>query len=358
MTLDPAGASDTAPLLVTTDADLSETVVRLSAAAGVQPVLLGRVDECRARWRTASCVLLGRDAAAEIAAGGLPRRPDVIIVCGEPDSIDVWRDAVGIGAARVVRLPTDQEWLIRWLGDASDGAGAARVVGLVGAGGGAGASTLATALAVRSARQRQTCLIDADPLSGGIELVLGSEHRDGLRWSDIAVTVGHVGSAAFRAALPEHRGVTVLSWARGASAPVEPTTMRRILDAASRSFELIVLDLPRRWDDAAAEALHLCQHVLVVATADVRCAAATAALLPSLERHAAGLHLVVRTAKTSAISPESMADSLRLPLAAVLPTRRGVARSIADGLGPPGTGALMARCDRLLNRLLTGPVAA
>ncbi len=358
MTLAPAAASDTAPLLVTTDAELSETIARLCAAAGVEPVLLGRADHCRSRWRTASCVLVGRDAASELAAVELPRRPDVIIVCAQPESIDVWRDAVAVGAARVVRLPSEQEWLVRWLGDASDGAGAARVVGLVGAGGGAGASTLATALAVRSARQRQTCLIDADPLSGGIELVLGSEHCDGLRWSDIAVTTGQVGSAAFRAALPEHRGVTVLSWAREAPEPVEATTMRRMLDNAARSFELILLDLPRQGDDAAIEALHTCQRVLVVATADVRCAAATAALLPKLERHAADLHLVVRTAKTSAVLPEAIADSLRMPLAAVLPTRRAVGRNIAEGLGPPARGALMARCDRLLTSLLAGPVSA
>ncbi len=352
--LDAAGA---APLVVTADADLSDTLVRLCAAAGVQPVVVDEVQRCRARWRTASCVLLGQDAAAELAGGGLPRRSEVV-VCGPLDSIDVWRAAVGVGAVRVVRLPGEQDWLVRWLGNASEGAGAARILGLVGSGGGAGASTLATALAVRSARHRQTCLIDADSLSGGIELVLGSEHCDGLRWSDIAGTQGQVGSAAFRAALPEHRGVTVLSWARGAADPIEPTTMRTMLEAAARSFDLIVIDLPRRFDRAAAQVLPACHQVLVVTTADVRCTAAAAALLPSLEHGAADLRLVVRTVPPSAIDPESIAANLRLPLAAVLPTRRGVARSIADGLGPPRRGALAVRCDDLLHSFFAGAVTS
>ncbi len=358
MTLELHPASATAPLVVTADADLADAVVRLCAAAGVSPVLVSGVDGCQARWRTASCVLLGQDAAAQLSGRGLSRRPEVVIVCGRPDSIDVWRDAVHVGAVRVAWLPAEQDWLIRWLGVVSEGVSVGRILGLVGCGGGAGASTLATALAVRSARHRQTCLIDADALSGGIELVLGSEHCDGLRWPDIAVTQGQVGSAAFRAALPEHRGVSVLSWARGAADPIEPVTMRTMLDAAARSCELIVLDLPRRLDPAAADVLTACHRVLVVATADVRCTAAAAALLPSLERHAADLHLVVRSVATSAVNPESMAESLGLPLACVLPTRRGVARRIADGLGPPRRGSLAARCDDLLRGFLAGPVTS
>ncbi len=69
--------------------------------------------------------------------------------------------------------------------------------------GGAGASVLAGGLAVTAARRGlRTLLIDADPLGGGVDLVLGWESLDGLRWPSLSQASGRVQPAALVDALP------------------------------------------------------------------------------------------------------------------------------------------------------------
>ena len=141
-----------------------------------------------------------------------------------------------------------------WLADVAEGLASARTLAVVGARGGVGASTFAATLAVRAARRAPTFLLDADPSGGGVELVIGSEHVDGLRWPDVALTDGRITASTLRGALPEHRGVTVLSWSRGPVATVAAATMQSMVAAAARSFRHIVVDLPRTLDAAAGAA--------------------------------------------------------------------------------------------------------
>ena len=61
------------------------------------------------------------------------------------------------------------------------------IVGVTGARGGAGASILASMLALTAARQGlRPLLVDGDPLGGGLDLMLGLEQADGLRCSGLA----------------------------------------------------------------------------------------------------------------------------------------------------------------------------
>ena len=65
------------------------------------------------------------------------------------------------------------------------------MVAVVGGRGGAGATTLACALAVTAARAgRRVLLVDGDPLGGGIDLVFGGEGDRGLRWPDLEAARG------------------------------------------------------------------------------------------------------------------------------------------------------------------------
>ncbi|HEY7043359.1 MAG TPA: septum site-determining protein Ssd [Nocardioidaceae bacterium] len=347
------GVDSPCALVVTHDAELAADVLRLCAAAGVTPDLAERTDVVRGQWRTATCVLLGSDVVDTVARLSLPRRGDVVVVTRGEESTALLRHAVHVGAMRVVRVSDGQDWLVAWLADTAEGVGGAEGIAVIGARGGAGASTIATTLALRAGRRARTCLIDADPLSGGLELLLGSEHREGLRWPDVAVTRGRIGAAAFRAALPSHRGVTVLSWAPGTTASLDAATMRCVLAAAARSSDVVVVDLPRRLDEAADEGLAACRHIVLVTTDDVRSVASASTVLARLGARAADVELVVRTVGAGGPAPEVIADSLGLQLAGVVPTRRCVARSIDDGLGPPGRGRLVSRCDTVLARLLT-----
>ena len=68
------------------------------------------------------------------------------------------------------------------------------MLAVVGGRGGAGASVFAVATAVRAARSgERALLVDCDPLGGGVDLVLGAEDLDGLRWPEVGTGAGTSG---------------------------------------------------------------------------------------------------------------------------------------------------------------------
>jgi len=340
-------------LIVTDDPDLLEQLLRLCAASSVTPDVIGDPAAARRTWWQAPCVLVGEDRADEVARLDLGRRPDVVLVAAGPESTQVWRRGVAIRADHVAVLPQAQAWLVERLTDSIDGsAGVATVLGVIGARGGAGASTLAAALASSAARRGgRPLLVDADPLGGGIELVLGCEGVPGLRWPEVASTQGRVSAVALRAALPEVGDVAVLSWDRGDTTTVDPSTMRAMLAAGQRGAGLVVIDLPRRLDDPAVDAVTMTDTLLLVCPTDVRAAAAAGRLLGGLRTLCADLRLVVRETRGSDVTADALADTLRLPLAATIPTTRGLDRAVNEGLGPVARGRLASRCSRLLDAL-------
>ena len=144
--------------------------------------------------------------------------------------------------------------------------------------GGAGASVFATALAQTAA---DALLVDADPWGGGIDLVLGSEGEAGLRWPDLALQGGRLSYTALRDALPQRRGVSVLSGSRtGNDIDAEP--LGAVIDAGSRGGATVICDLPRRSIGAVETVLDAADLVVVIAPADVRSCAAAAAITPWL----------------------------------------------------------------------------
>lgn len=83
--------------------------------------------------------------------------------------------------------------------------------------GGAGASITAAASALVLSRERPICLVDADALAGGIDLVLGMETEPGLRWQDFSAADGRLDGAALYEALPScprSPALKVLTWTR------------------------------------------------------------------------------------------------------------------------------------------------
>ncbi len=284
------------PLVVTADADLLAELMRLCAAASVTPVVVSDAARARADWWRASCVLVGSDLADGVAGLGSGRRDDVVLVTARPESADLWRHGVAIHAEHVVVLPDGERWLVDRLADSVDERRPrALTLGIVGGCGGAGASTLAAALSLRAAREgHDVLLIDADPLGGGIELVLGCEAASGLRWPEVAATQGRVRATALREALPEAEGIAVLSWDRAEVTDVEPSTMRAMVTAGQRGADLVVVDLPRRFDDAVVEAVALSDTVLLVCTGDVRAAASAERQLQRLRVLCGDIRLVVR----------------------------------------------------------------
>ncbi len=351
-----AGTPTGPPLIVTRDPALTEQLLRLCAAAAVTPEVVSEARDARRGWARAACALVGDDLAGDVAAIGLPKRSEVVLVAAGPDSAATWQRGVALHADHVAMLPDAEGWLVDRLSDCLEASEAACLtVGIIGGCGGAGASTLAAALATVASRRRvRTMLVDADALSGGVELVLGCEDVEGLRWPQVASTHGRVSAAALRAALPTLGDLAVLSWDRGGEASLDATTMLSILSAGRRGFDLVVVDLPRRPDDAASAALTSCDVLLVVTTSGVRATAGAGRLLALLRTQCADIRLVVRSRAGADLGAETLSQMLHVPLLATIPTKRAVERSIEEGLGPPSRGQLHERCVSMLEQIGVG----
>lgn len=333
---DAAYESRSRPLVVTADEQLLEELLRLCAAAGVTPFVAADVGAARRSWSSAPLVVVGDDLAEAVATAAPVRRAGVAVVTSDTSGAGVWARAVAIGADQVYAVPGEQDRVIESLANCLDNHGVeAPIVSVVGGCGGAGASCLAGALALIAARDDHAALlVDADPLGGGIDMVLGNESVVGLRWPDLAATEGRISGHSLRRALPKVGGLSMLSWDRGDLLTIPPESMQSVLAAARRAHELIVVDVPRRFDDAAQEALIRSSLTLLVVPADVRAIAAATRLLNPLRELASDIRLVVRGPGPSGLDADVVCDTLVLPVAARMRSDPRLARSVDEGLGP------------------------
>ncbi|MCF3961276.1 septum site-determining protein Ssd [Streptomyces fuscigenes] len=334
----PRGAGAARPLIVTEDVELLDDLLRLCAAAGAEAEVHPTLPQVKGGWEAAPLVLVGDDAAARCR--GATRRPGVMLVGRDQDDPAVWQRAVEIGAECVLRLPDAEGWLADRLADAAEGAAEHAVtVGVIGGRGGAGASTLACALAITAARTgRRTMLVDADPLGGGLDVLLGGEQAEGRRWPDFAASKGRVAGTALEESLPHLHDLSILSWDRGDAVTVGPDAMRSVLAAARRRGGVVVVDLPRRVDEAVAEALAQLDVGLLVVPGELR-AVAAAERVSSMARMVLGdLRVVVRGPCAAGLDAGWITQALDLPLVGELPPEPGLSELLEAG-GPPGSRA-------------------
>ncbi|WP_436787872.1 septum site-determining protein Ssd [Yinghuangia sp. YIM S10712] len=330
----------TRPLLVTAHPRLLDELLRLCAVTGIEPEVHGDPQDARSAWSESPLVIVGDDLSEPAIHCAFPRRDDVVLLGTDLDDGDIWRRAVAVGADHVIFLPDAEAWLVDRLADIADTADAAApaalCVAVVGGRGGAGASTLACALAVGAVqRGRAAALVDADPLGGGIDVLLGGEAASGLRWPDLSGARGRVDGGALSAALPRLHGLTVLSWDRGAAGAVPPDTMRAVVGAVRRRHDVVVVDIPRHADAVAEEALAQCGTGLVVIPSELRAIAAAAQVVAQVRPIVRDLRAVVRTPSPCGLSPDEVACNAGLPLAGELRNEPHLVESVERG-EPPG----------------------
>ncbi|NUR70292.1 MAG: septum site-determining protein minD [Hamadaea sp.] len=383
------------PLLLSADAHLTDEILRLAAIAGVE-LELALEPSAVTGYGQAPLVLLGAEIADR--ARRLPRRTGVIVVGQGDRPQDLMAIAEELSAEFVACLPAAQEWLLSRLAESAVATGRqGRVIGVIGGRGGAGASTLAAALAVTGVRAGlSTLLVDADPLGGGIDLTLGWEDVAGLRWPALAGASGRIDPGVLRRALPGRGALAVLSWTRAegwigeltadlgsgrtgpagwgsdvlatrewtlddawrlgaAPTPVNPAAeaMRAALDAGRSQADLVVLDLPRYADSAAEAGMATAYHIFVLVPAELRATAAALAVIRRVRDFCLDLRLVVRGPAPGGLRAEEIAGALSLPLAGVLTAAAEVARDLEKGVAPAGNGRgeLASVCRKLLGGL-------
>jgi secretion/DNA translocation related CpaE-like protein len=312
------------------DPAIRDDVDRVAAAAGL-PVVHASDPSGRKVWTAAVAVLLDVAAARRCAHRALPRRGRVVLlVRSEPRAAD-FQAAIAIGAQQVITLPGHDGELMAELSDAAeasrDTGRRGAVVGVIAGRGGAGASVFATALAQAAP---DALLIDADPWGGGIDLVLGSEGETGLRWPDLTVQGGRLSYSALRDALPQRRGVTVLSGNRAGN-DIDAAPLGAVIDAGSRGGATVICDLPRRSTGAVETVLGAADLVVVMAPADVRSCAATAAIVPWVSAVNPNAGVVVRGPSPGGLRSVDVAKIVGLPLLAAMRAQPGVADALERG---------------------------
>jgi secretion/DNA translocation related CpaE-like protein len=340
------------PLILTSDVGLLDELLRLAAAGSVEVTVADDPDLAADGWSLAPFVLVGADCAARCESVALPARSNVILVVRSGQPPPPWAHVEAVRAEHVAVLPEAQTWLVDRFADHLAGTpDRARVVALVGGSGGVGTSVLATALAVTAGRRGlDTLLIDGDPLGGGVDLALGWEHLEGLRWPDLAEASGRA-TPALVDALPRAGSLAVLSFDRTDLRAVPAEAMAAALDAGRRGRDLVLVDLPRSFDDASLLALTAAERCYVVVLAELRACAAARRVATTAARHCPALAVVVRTPAPTGIRPSEVAEALDLPLVGVLPQDANLARRMAAGASPggrTGRGPLAQLCGRLL----------
>ncbi len=206
----------------------------------------------------------------------------------------------------------------------------AHVIAVLGAGGGAGASTLAAALAVRAAGDGiATCLVDLDETGGGLDVMLGLETEPGLRWGDLAGAEGEIVAESVCVQLPSLvGGPSVLAHEPGGH-PADGDLAERVLTGLARAVELVVVDLPH----GGGSTLFDTDDLLLVVRGVVPGVAAAGSVARRLGVGGVPPRLVVRDAGRHGAA--GIADAVGLPLAAELRSDRRLDSDVERGL-PPG----------------------
>ena len=341
------------------DSELLDQVLSITAVVGVEPLVLADVGLLRHHWSSAPMVLLGIDQAAHIAAMNLPRRAEVYLVSderspGEAEPLPAINWSLQLGAA-VAPLPASASWLSDALADASrTSRSTGSLVCVVGGSGGVGATTLAGGLAFVAARTQRTMLIDADPRSGGLDLLMGAERAPGWRWPRLATARGHLGNLTGQ--LPSVDDVDLLSMARGeapAGWELRAEQLAAVLLSAMRSHQITVVDLSRSFGSAAGEVLRRAELTVLVVRDDVRGVAAGREVARQLESECDHPGLVVRQGRSRLLEPSLVASGVGWPLLGSLSDDPAlvVAGERGDPPGRSARGPLARLCHQLLANL-------
>ncbi|MCJ0894602.1 septum site-determining protein Ssd [Rhodococcus sp. ARC_M5] len=327
---------------------LREDVYRIAAAADCvveeQNLLVG-ISSTRSIWDRAGTVLIDFASAETALSAGYSRRAGVVLVTASTPSLDDWRTATALGAEHVISLPADEDVLVRILGEpASAPTGDGGVIAVVGARGGAGASTFAAALGLCGSRaSRRVLLVEGDRYGSGLDLLLGWENTPGLRWSGLVVEGGRVSADALHGALPSRDGLSVLALGRSENRSVGLTAVAvtAVLDAGRAAGDLVVCDAPRHPSDVSDAVYDAADLVALMLPAELRAVTSAEAVAAYVADRNANVGLVVRGPAPGGLRADDIAVALELPLLASMRAEPGLAERLERG------GLMLGRRSRL-----------
>ncbi len=310
-------------VLISTAESVRDEVSRVAAAAGATLAAVGSAAEGIALG--AALLLVDVD----VPLPRLPGNTEIIVVGLHGQQSQVWERAAALSAQRAAVLPSAAVWLADYLSQASAPV-TGRIIGVAGATGGCGTTTLSSLLAHSAAADGlSTCLIDGVPLDGGIDGLLAVHDVQGIRWPDLADVKGTLNPRQLLEALPTISGMSVLSWsARAADLSSQDAFMAPgVLDAVRAGVDLAVMDLGKdHGPDSLAE---FCDTILVMLPARRRAVDIGRNVLRCLEP--IPVSLVIRGPVADGLDPQTIADLVGAPLAGYIPHQRGLPRAEENG---------------------------
>jgi Flp pilus assembly CpaE family ATPase len=221
--------------------------------------------------------------------------------------------------------------------------------------GGSGATFVATHLAAAFARRRLECfLVDADVVYADVTAALGAYGEGEMTPRNIADLVSlfdetdgtRLGEALWR----HSEGFGVLLGPDVArTEDLRPDAVRRALDAAARSSDVVVTHLPRSLDSFARPCVEFADRTIAVLSLDVFSFRAARRALETLP--VSGVDLVVNRARRAEVTPSDVSRVFGREPIAVLPYDRSVPTSQDHGRLLPPKSRMGRAFDRLAARL-------
>lgn len=331
------------PLAFVADEALFDDLLKLAVAASCDLERVPDAVAARHRWSTAPLILLDQKAVVECVAEALPSRDAIVVVTTDPEPPELWKQAMEIGAERVITLPGAEPWLINILADAMEGpaSNAGKVLAVLGARGGAGASVFTVAVGLTALKSGEnTLVVDCDRIGGGLDVVLGAETEEGYRWPDLQLSAGRIAATALHNALPNRRKgearLSLLSGARKGEAPA-PDAVAAVIEAGRRAGEVVVCDVPRQLEPASWSVIDRADLTIIVTPAELRATITAKQLADELSKRGANPHLVVRGPSPGGLRPDEIAATTGVPLLTTMRPEPNLAKSLERGEFHPRT---------------------
>lgn len=315
------------PVIVSDDPLFISRARTWGLALGVVPEVFDADASVRRHWKQAPWVLIDESSVRLLSELDLPRRERVFLAAEH--AAVAWEEAIKLGVQEV--LSGEDSAIVDTLARAIDLKGEACVISVVGACGGIGASTFATAIASEAARHNfTTALVDGDPEGGGLDLVLGAEHAEGMRWPDLARAQGHVSVSDLRAVLPRHQGIDLLTFDRQGEQSIAASS---ILATLVRGFDVVVADVPRQRSELGDDLLARSVLTVLLVPRQLTGVVRAERLLKRLDRLSGTVAVATRPGNNS-ITATQLQSRLNRPILTELVNSRGLNLDVEHGLGP------------------------
>lgn len=197
-----------------------------------------------------------------------------VVVLGTIDSIEFYRQVIELGVGQYLLEPLTKDRFITAITDvfgAESAVTRGRVIAVIGAKGGVGASTVAhnIAWALATKYEKPVSLLDLDLHWGTVGIDFNHEQRSGLR--DAAIQLATTGALeeAFVERLftkeTDHLWLLASNPSMADSeALLTPEVMEGVIDTVARMSSFVVLDLPHMWNTAIGNTLVMADEAVVV----------------------------------------------------------------------------------------------